>query len=275
MRVVEILASLAQQFIAGIAPPAAFFALLAVAVKRRAIGAAIQRARPEFSTNAALLIINTLLLTPIMLIPIGAVHSLFAVHPALAAFWEQLPAALTVFLAVLVYDFTAYWRHRLEHSPSLWRYHATHHADTAMSWLTVSRKHPVAKFLSLLVDTMILLALGVPVWAVAAAGLIRSWWGYFIHCDVPWTLGPLGRVLISPAAHRLHHIRDEELMGSNYGNTVTIWDRLFGTWVDPTPYVDCETGIAEGTRGVWGELKRPWEARYRTTDEEQVDEAIA
>ena len=45
--------------------------------------------------------------------------------------------------------------------------------------------------------------------------------------------------------------------------------------VDPKPYINCETGIAEGTRGVWGELKRPWEARYGATDEEQVDEAIA
>ena len=82
---------------------------------------------------------------------------------------------------------------------------------------------------------------------------------------MPWTLGPLGEILVSPAAHRLHHIRDETLMGSNYGNMLTLWDRLFGTWLDPAPHLGCATGIAEGTRGVWGELARPWEARYRRT----------
>jgi sterol desaturase/sphingolipid hydroxylase (fatty acid hydroxylase superfamily) len=44
---------------------------------------------------------------------------------------------------------------------------------------------------------------------------------------------------------------------------LTLWDRVFGTWRDPASYLNCATGIAEGSRGVWGELKRPWEARYR------------
>ena len=117
----------------------------------------------------------------------------------------------------------------------------------------------------LLIDSLPVLLLGFPAWSIVAAQLARSWWGYFIHSDVPWTLGPLGEILISPAAHRLHHIRDEKLMGSNYGNMLTLWDRLFGTWRDPAPHLKCATGIAEGTRGVWGELARPWEARYRRT----------
>jgi sterol desaturase/sphingolipid hydroxylase (fatty acid hydroxylase superfamily) len=75
-------------------------------------------------------------------------------------------------------------------------------------------------------------------------------------------LGISGKVFISPAAHRLHHIRDEELMGSNYGNMLTLWDKVFGTYVDPAPFVNCETGIAEGTRDALGELARPFEARY-------------
>ena len=44
---------------------------------------------------------------------------------------------------------------------------------------------------------------------------------------------------------------------------MTLWDKLFATWCNPKPYLNCETGIEEGTRGIWGELKRPWEARYR------------
>ena len=51
-------------------------------------------------------------------------------------------------------------------------------------------------------------------------------------------------------------------MGANYGNTVTLWDRRFGTYRDPAPHLNCETGIAEGTRGFLGELGRPFEGRY-------------
>jgi sterol desaturase/sphingolipid hydroxylase (fatty acid hydroxylase superfamily) len=132
-----------------------------------------------------------------------------------------------------------------------------------MNWLSLRRKHPLGEALSIIFDGLLVIALGLPFWAIMAAFILRSWWGYFVHADVPWTLGPLGKALISPAAHRLHHIRNEQLMGYNFGNTVTLWDRLFGTYLDPAPYIDCETGIAEGSRDWLGELARPFEARYR------------
>jgi sterol desaturase/sphingolipid hydroxylase (fatty acid hydroxylase superfamily) len=124
----------------------------------------------------------------------------------------------------------------------------------------------------MLFDLLPVLLLGLPIWAIMLAALVRAWWGYFIHPDVPWTLGPLGKVMMAPAARRLHHIRDETLMGANFGNTITLWDRLFGTYTDPAPYVDCETGIAEGTRDVAGELLRPFEARYWKTKPEAAAE---
>jgi sterol desaturase/sphingolipid hydroxylase (fatty acid hydroxylase superfamily) len=165
--------------------------------------------------------------------------------------------------AFLLSELTVYWRHRFEHHPTLWRFHATHHADEHLHWLSVLRKHPVSSLLSRTVDVLPLLLLGLPPVSVFIAHIVRSAWGYFIHCDVPWTLGHAGRWLMSPAAHRLHHIRDEALMGTNYGNTVTLWDRVFGTYCDPAPFVNCATGIEEGTRDFLGELSRPWERRYR------------
>lgn len=239
------------------------FGLLALATKRSGILAAIFRVQGEFATNLGLALVNLILLAPLFVIPAKSLHDTVGTHPWLVALWPHVPELLLLVLVILIYDLMVYWRHRLEHHPLLWRFHATHHADTHYHWLTVLRKHPVSNLFSRMVDVLLLLLLGFPPWAIALAGLIRSFWGFFIHADVPWTLGPAGAWLISPAAHRLHHIRDEALMGANYGNTVTVWDRLFGTYVDPTPHVRCETGIAEGTRGVMGELLRPWEKRYR------------
>lgn len=245
-------------------PIAAVFVALALASKGRAVFAAQRRCRREALTNAGLVVVNYILLAPIMLVPVLAVRAVLPVPPGLAERWALVPELLALVAAIMVIELAAYWRHRTEHQPGLWRFHATHHADEELHWFSVLRKHPVSKFLELLVDSLPALLLGVPTWAIVGAQLIRSWWGYFIHADVPWTLGIAGRWLISPAAHRLHHIRDETLMGSNYGNMLTLWDRVFGTWRDPAAHLGCATGIAEGTRGVWGELARPWEARYRS-----------
>ena len=240
------------------------FGALALLTKRGAFGAALTRVHGEFTTNLGLVLFNLVLFGPLFAMPEGFIRDHLVALPALGSFWDGLNELAVLLAAIVVFDFVVYWRHRLEHHPLLWPIHATHHADTAMHWLSVHRKHPLSKLLSVLVDIWALFLLGFPEWAIAGAGFLRSWWGFFIHADVPWTLGMVGKVLISPAAHRLHHIRDEALMGSNYGNTITLWDRIFGTYVDPAPYVNCETGIAEGTRGFLGELARPFEKRYWT-----------
>lgn len=244
-------------------PLAVLFGALAYATKRRSMIDAIKRARPEITTNVVLLLINVAVIVPLLAVPVLTGQDFIPRPAALVAFWERVPGLLTVIAAILLIDLAAYWRHRLEHVRALWPIHATHHADEAMNWLSVRRKHPLGEAIAMIFDGLIVLVLGLPFWAIGVAYLVRGWWGYFIHADVPWTLGPLGKVLISPAAHRLHHIRDEELMGTNFGNTVTLWDKLFGTYLDPAPYVNCETGIAEGTRDALGELARPFEARYR------------
>lgn len=259
----EIFAHHAQVTLAMLVMTGTAFGLLALLVKRRAIGAALARVHGEFTTNLGLLLFNAVLFGPLFALPEGAIRDRLVALPELGRFWSGLNELAVLLCAILVYDFVVYWRHRAEHHRWLWPIHATHHADTALHWLSVHRKHPLSKLLSVLVDIWLLFLLGFPEWAIAGAAFLRSWWGFFIHADVPWTLGIFGKVLISPAAHRLHHIRDEALMGSNYGNTVTLWDKLFGTYVDPEPYLDCETGIAEGTRGFLGELGRPFERRYR------------
>ena len=243
-------------------PAALIFIALAAVMKRDRLFAGFMAARREVGTNLGLMLFNGVVMMPLIAVPLTAYRRLIPREPALIEFWAALPAVLTIIVAILLIDLSAYWRHRFEHSPALWRVHATHHADEAMNWLTLHRKHPLGELLSLLVDLVPVLLLGLPIWAILTASLLRAWWGYFIHADVPWTLGPVGKVMMSPAAHRLHHIRDEALMGANFGNTITLWDKLFGTYTDPAPYVNCETGIAEGTRDLGGELLRPFEARY-------------
>lgn len=261
-RMIDAVLEALRSTVTELVPAALIFIALAAVMKRDQLFAGFLAARREIGTNFGLLLFNGVVMMPLIAVPLTAYRSLIPRAPALTEFWAGLPAVAVVILAIILIDFASYWRHRFEHTPALWRVHATHHADEAMNWLTLHRKHPLGEVLSLLIDLVPVLLLGLPIWAILTAALLRGWWGYFIHADVPWTLGAFGTVLMSPAAHRLHHIRDEALMGANYGNTITLWDKLFGTWTDPAPYLNCETGIAEGTRDVTGELLRPFEARY-------------
>jgi sterol desaturase/sphingolipid hydroxylase (fatty acid hydroxylase superfamily) len=241
-----------------LAPVMVVFALLALAVKRRAIVAALRRSHRETMTNLGLVALNGVLLAPFILVPKAWLEAQVGLIPELARMWDAAPAASAGPAAFLLAEFTIYWRHRLEHHRAWWPIHAVHHSDETITWLTLLRKHPLAKLLSAVFDHLPLLLVGLPLWSIALAAVIRSWWGFFIHADVPWTLGPLGKVLMSPAAHRLHHIDDLEKCGANYGNTLTLWDRLFGTYVDPARYLNCRTGVCGGSRGLIGELARPF-----------------
>ena len=50
--------------------------------------------------------------------------------------------------------------------------------------------------------------------------------GTLQHANLRWTFGPAGRVLVSPAYHRLHHAPDTQRV--NLGVVLTIWDILAG-----------------------------------------------
>lgn len=49
-------------------------------------------------------------------------------------------------------------------------------------------------------------------------------WPWTVPTGLRWTYGPAGRVIVSPAYHRLHHSRDSQ--GMNLGVVLTVWDVL-------------------------------------------------
>jgi sterol desaturase/sphingolipid hydroxylase (fatty acid hydroxylase superfamily) len=50
-------------------------------------------------------------------------------------------------------------------------------------------------------------------------------------------VGPLRWLIITPQYHRVHHSATRH-SGMNLGATFSIWDRLFGTYVDPDTMPD-------------------------------------
>jgi sterol desaturase/sphingolipid hydroxylase (fatty acid hydroxylase superfamily) len=63
------------------------------------------------------------------------------------------------------------------------------------------------------------------------------------HSNTNLGFGPLGRVVVSPNFHRIHH-RLRGAQDVNLGFALTIWDQLFGRAVFPTPEtIGIDTGI--------------------------------
>jgi sterol desaturase/sphingolipid hydroxylase (fatty acid hydroxylase superfamily) len=133
-----------------------------------------------------------------------------------------------------------YADHRLA---PLWRLHAVHHSQEELNVLTAFRAHPLVHTTGFMLAT-------VPVVAVMgdrsiAPILITTYvcLGTLPHANVKWTFGPLGRVVVSPAYHRLHHAADG-VQGNNLGIVLTIWDVLAGRARFPVAGAPaCRTGL--------------------------------
>ncbi len=247
--------------------PALGFAALALAVRGAAALRTARAAGGEVRTNMVLFVLDIVFVTPLLALLLGASGSFLQHHQLTlpTSLWSTLPAWLVIPAAVFAGDFVAYWRHRLEHSAPLWPNHAIHHSDAAMTWTTGLRFHPLNRVTTALIDTTALALLGLPPTALIANNLVRHYYGLFIHMDLPWTYGPLGRVFVSPAMHRWHHVRDAEGAGVNFATVFSVFDQAFRTCHAPGPCT-VPLGVRDDIgRGALAQLLWPLRALYGWT----------
>jgi sterol desaturase/sphingolipid hydroxylase (fatty acid hydroxylase superfamily) len=127
---------------------------------------------------------------------------------------------------------------------ALWRIHALHHSQEELSVLTSFRAHPLMHTTGFVLATVPVLAL---TGAHPLAPILITVYvclGTLPHANVRWSYGPLGRVVVSPAYHRLHHAL-EGRQEINLGVVLTAWDVLAGRARFPAPgRPSCATGLA-------------------------------
>lgn len=158
----------------------------------------------------------------------------------------RLVPELAVVVAILVgMDAMNWCAHLANHrSRALWRLHALHHSQEEMSVLTTFRTHPLVhvSYLGALIPALVLGASGVvPASALIAYGCLVT----LPHANLTWSFGPLGRIIVSPAYHRLHHRRiDASGRSVNFGFVLVCWDRLAGRAELPVRGLVEPTGIS-------------------------------
>jgi sterol desaturase/sphingolipid hydroxylase (fatty acid hydroxylase superfamily) len=206
-----------------------------VAPKRRRS----QPRRARWFTNWGVTILNTVTLRLMaFVLPLLAVG---AALDAEAQGWGlfnalTLPLWLEVVIVVLILDFAIWLQHLITHKvPLLWRLHRVHHADVDMDVTTAIRFHPVEIALSMLLKIGLVYLLGPAALAVIIFEILLNGTAMFNHANLalPKALdAKMRKVLVTPDMHRVHHSVHRHEHDSNYGFALSIWDRMFGTYID-------------------------------------------
>lgn len=139
---------------------------------------------------------------------------------------------LQYFIVFIAGDFKAYIRHAIFHRYNfLWKAHEFHHSATTLSIVTRYRGHFLETAISTLFDAALYVVLGVPAIMYVFISLILEIHKLFIHSSIQSDWGFIGKyIIVSPAAHRVHHSIEINHYNKNFGSTLIIWDRIFGTY---------------------------------------------
>lgn len=196
--------------------------------------------------DALFLVLHVVAVVPLMTLLGVAFAQLLVDHArwievGWTASWPTWPLLV---LTIVLMDAGNWLAHFADHRISaLWRFHALHHTQEEMSVLTSFRAHPLSHLAGFFFGTVpVVVLIG---HRPMAPSLITAYvcLGTLPHANVKWSFGPFGKLIVSPAYHRLHHSY-EGSKGLNLGVVLTVWDVIAGRAVFPVrSETPCPTGL--------------------------------
>ncbi len=158
-----------------------------------------------------------------------------------------LPPVAEAIVILLLIDLLMYIWHRLNHETEfLWRFHSVHHSDATLDVTTSWRFHYMEILFSELLRLPLFMLFGAGIEHLLLYSLLMTPVIEFHHSNlsIPPALDRLARLIIpSPMMHRLHHSTLRTEHDSNYGSMLSVWDRLFGTFLMKDNLDDLRLGL--------------------------------
>ena len=154
----------------------------------------------------------------------------------------------------------------------MWRLHITHHTDKHVDVTTGTRHHPLDFFIRETMALLVVVITGMPVAFYLLYRMITIPFTYFNHANI--SLPPkldkfLSYFIVSPTMHKFHHHHQLPWTDSNYGNVLSIWDRIFGTFVYENPE-DIQFGLDSADHvddsDLIKQLKIPFDKSVKSLD---------
>lgn len=142
------------------------------------------------------------------------------------------PLWMRLILAYLIKDFWYYVFHWcMHHNSYLWQTHIWHHSTQQLWWLAAQRTSFTSRFLFQF-GFLVFPLLAIPPEVMFYLGLLSALHENWTHSNAKWRswMGVLEWVFVTPRYHSLHHT---QVGAFNMGSYFTIFDRIFGTYIDP------------------------------------------
>jgi len=223
-------------------------------------------AKGEVATDLTFMAVVQLALPPLagFMFAYGLIEPARSLDLPLQSLWPHgWPIWIQGALMVLAVDFLRYWLHRAAHeNAALWRLHSVHHSVEQLYWLNTARFHPLEKTLQMMLDSVPFLLMGVDARVLSLYYLAYATNGFFQHSNIRLRYGVLNYIVGSAETHRWHHSREPREANANYGNTVIVWDLVFGTWFLPAGREVGRLGLHDPLpRSFVGLMKAPFHDR--------------
>ena len=144
------------------------------------------------------------------------------------------PEMIHIIVTILLLDLWIYLQHLVFHRVNfLWRIHKVHHSDQDLDVSSGLRFHPIEIFLSLVLKAVCIGLIGANPYGVIAFEVILNGCSLFNHSNLfikeKWD-HILQRIIVTPDMHRIHHSIEVDETNSNYGFSLSCWDRIFRTY---------------------------------------------
>jgi sterol desaturase/sphingolipid hydroxylase (fatty acid hydroxylase superfamily) len=179
------------------------------------------------------------------------INAAFGILSVAAAAWTSstgfgllhlvvLPVLAELLVAVVILDLTAqYFAHWLLHRVRwMWRFHVVHHSDTKVDATTGTRLHPGDFALREVVALAALVLTGAPLAFYVVYRVTTIFFTFLTHANIAppdWLDATLSLVFVTPNMHKFHHHFERPWTDTNYGGILSVWDRMFGTFVYGDP----------------------------------------
>jgi sterol desaturase/sphingolipid hydroxylase (fatty acid hydroxylase superfamily) len=184
--------------------------------------------KTSYQFNLVTFFLNSLSLSLLSFPALYVAAESFSGHGLLSGLEDGFPKFL---ICLVLLDLTMYgWHYAMHHCDWLWTFHRLHHSDASLNVTSGLRFHPGELVLEVLVRCLFIMITGVDAGMALACQGVISLFGLLHHANArfpgeAW----LSLIIVMPRMHRVHHSTLRSEHDSNYGEILTVWDRLFGT----------------------------------------------
>lgn len=150
-------------------------------------------------------------------------------------------------IAIIADDLVYYVYHRAAHRVRwLWAAHVNHHSSPHYNLATAVRNTWTGAIANDVFCRFPLFLLGFHPGMIALCTSINLVYQFWIHTEcIDRMPNWFEKIFNTPAHHRIHHASNPPYLDRNYGGTLIIWDRLFGTFASEVKDEPCRFGLVK------------------------------